>query len=84
MYIKLGPIYTHPYIFGAIQVLRNADEGGGVTFSGKRYEGVRYNIISITKGWVGGGPISWGKAFFFFFLLLCRAAFDATLEWPLM
>ena len=30
-------------------MLRNADGGGGVTFSGKkRYEGVRYNVISIT------------------------------------
>ena len=27
---------------------------GGVTFFGKkRYEGVRYNVISITRGWVG-------------------------------
>ena len=27
---------------------------GGVTFSGKkRYEGVRYNVISVTRGWVG-------------------------------
>ena len=27
---------------------------GGVTFSGKkRYEGVRFNVISITRGWVG-------------------------------
>ena len=26
----------------------------GVTFSGKiRYEGVRFNVISITRGWVG-------------------------------
>ena len=39
---------------GAIQVLRNPDGGGGVTFSGKkRYEGVRYNVISVTRGWVG-------------------------------
>ena len=35
---------------GAIQVLRNAD---GVRFSGKkRYEGVRFNVISVTRGWV--------------------------------
>ena len=28
--------------------------GGGVTFSeGKRYEGVMFNIISGTRGWVG-------------------------------
>ena len=33
-------------------MLRNAD--GGVRFSGKkRYEGVRFNVISITRGWVG-------------------------------
>ena len=36
-----------------MEVLRNAD-GGGVKFSGKkRYEGVRLNIISVTRGWVG-------------------------------
>ena len=34
----------------------NTDGVGGVTFSGKkRYEGVRYNVISVTRGWVGGG-----------------------------
>ena len=41
---------------GAIQVLRNADGGGGggVKFSGKkRYEGVMFNVISVTRGWVG-------------------------------
>ena len=41
---------------GAIQVLRIADEGGGggVRFSGKkRYEGVMFNVISVTRGWVG-------------------------------
>ena len=40
---------------GAIQVLRNADGGGGgVRFSGKkRYEGVMFNVISVTRGWVG-------------------------------
>ena len=39
---------------GAIQVLRDADVGGGVTFSGKKhYEGVMYNVISITRGCVG-------------------------------
>ena len=38
-------------LFGAIQVLRNDD---GVTFlGGKRYEGVRFNVISITRGLVG-------------------------------
>ena len=35
---------------GAIQVLRNADGGGGVRFSGKNhYEGVRFNIICVTR-----------------------------------
>ena len=35
-------------------MLRNADGGGGVTFSGrKHYEGVRYNVISVTTRWVG-------------------------------
>ena len=37
---------------GAIQVLRNA--GGGINFCGEnRYEGVRFNVISVTRGWVG-------------------------------
>ena len=36
---------------GAIQVLRNADGGGGIKFSGKkRYEGVKFNVIIITRG----------------------------------
>ena len=27
---------------------------GGVKFSGKmRYEGLRFNVISVTRGWVG-------------------------------
>ena len=36
-------------------MLRNADGGWeGVIFSGeKRYEGVRFNVISVTRGWVG-------------------------------
>ena len=35
-------------------MLRNADGGGGLRFSGKkRYEGVRFNVISVTRGWVG-------------------------------
>ena len=35
-------------------MLRNAD-GGGVChiFRKKRYEGVRFNVISVTRGWVG-------------------------------
>ena len=40
---------------GAIQVLRNADEGGGCQiFRGeKRYEGVMFNVVNVTRGWVG-------------------------------
>ena len=34
----------------AIHVLRNAMGGGG---GKKRYEGVRLNIISVMRGWVG-------------------------------
>ena len=35
-------------------MLRNADGGGGVKFSGKkRYEDVRFNVISVTRGWLG-------------------------------
>ena len=47
---------TSQGLIGAIQVLRNADGGGGggVIFSGKkRYEGVMFNVISVTRGWVG-------------------------------
>ena len=40
-------------VYGAIQVLRNA-VGVGVYFPGKkRYEGVRFNVIYVTRGWVG-------------------------------
>ena len=39
---------------GAIQVLCNADGGGGCQiFQEKCYEGVRFNVISVTRGWVG-------------------------------
>ena len=35
-------------------MLCNADGGGGGNiFRKKRYEGVMFNVISITKGWVG-------------------------------
>ena len=35
-------------------MLRNADGVRGVNFSGKkRYGGVRFNVISVTKEWVG-------------------------------
>ena len=43
-------------LLGAIQVLHNTDGGGGggvSNFPGKRYEGVRFNVISVTRGWVG-------------------------------
>ena len=31
-----------------------AGGGGGVRFSGKkRYDGVRFNVIGVTRGWVG-------------------------------
>ncbi len=41
--------------YGAIQVLRNEVEGGRVSdLSGKnRYEDVWFNVISVTRGWVG-------------------------------
>ena len=43
-------------------MLRNADGGGGVKFSREEhYEGVRFNVISVTRG-VGGGPNSRKKA----------------------
>ena len=39
---------------GAIQVLYNTVGGGVCQLSQKkRYEGVRFNVISITRGWVG-------------------------------
>ena len=46
-----------------VQVLRNADWGWGVKFSGiKRYEGVMFNIISATGGGrVGGVQFPGGK-----------------------
>ena len=49
--------------FGTIQVLRNAVGVGCVKFPGKkRYEGVWFNVISITRGWVGGGANSLEKS----------------------
>ena len=56
IYIRL---YLYNGILVVIQVLRNADGVGvgGVRFSGKkRYEGVMFNVISVTR--VGGVPIS--------------------------
>ena len=41
---------------GAIQLLRNAVGVCGCQLSRKkRYEGVRFNVISVTRGWVGDG-----------------------------
>ena len=35
-------------------MLRNADGGGGVKFSGEnRYKDVGFNVISVTRGWLG-------------------------------
>ena len=35
-------------------MLRNALGGGGVRFPGKkRYVGIRFNVITVTRGWVG-------------------------------
>ena len=40
-------------ILGAIQVNVTQMGAGGVNFSGeKRYKGVRFNVISVTSGWV--------------------------------
>ena len=52
-------------------MLRNAMGSAGVSFSGKKhYEGVRFNVISVMRGWVGVNfP---GKKY-------C-----VTLEWPLL
>ena len=61
-------------LLGAIQVLRNTDRGGGgggVKFSRKkRYEGVRFNVISVTRGWVG--------------VQFPEKKRYVTLEWPLI
>ena len=39
-------------------MLRSAMGGGGVSFSGKkRYEGVRFNVINVTRGWVGSNSL---------------------------
>ena len=60
------------HVLGAIQVLRNADGGGGVTFSGKKVlpRCVWFNVISVTRGWV---RVQFpGKKHY------------VTLEWPLV
>ena len=55
---------------GAIQVLRNAVVGGWVSAfpEKKRYDGVRFNVISVTRGWVG--------------LIFPGKKRYVTLEWP--
>ena len=51
-------------------MLRNTDGvGGGVKFSGKKhYEGIRFNVIGVTRGWVGSN---------------FQKKRYVTLEWPL-
>ena len=34
-------------------MLCNAVGGGGSVHGKKRYKGVRYNVITVTRGWVG-------------------------------
>ena len=48
---EAGHLSLRCVIYGAIQVLR----GGGVSniLGKKRYKGVRFNVISVTRGWVG-------------------------------
>ena len=49
---KLTPIHALVTLRGHSS---NEDGVGGVTFSEKkRYEGLRLNVISVTRGWVGG------------------------------
>ena len=68
--VSLSNILWKLYItLGAIQVLRNADGGGGGGCPFFRYEGVRFNVISVTRGWVGV-QIPGKKRY-------------VTLEWPL-
>ncbi len=51
-------------------MLRNAVGGGGVSFHGKkRYEDVRFNIISVTRGWAG---VEFPE----------KSVVNVTLEWP--
>ena len=53
----------HIYVtnmLGAIQVLRKAMGVEGVSFPGKKlYEGVRFNVISVTRGMVIYVLVSW-------------------------
>ena len=57
--VELGSVCMNvEHQIGALQVLRNADGGGGcLIFLGKkRYEGVMFNVISVTRG-------GWGSNF---------------------
>ena len=53
------PVFCEPktilrFALGVIQVLCNVDGGGGVyIFRKKHYEGVIFNVISVTRRWVG-------------------------------
>ena len=51
-----GTIFT----LGAVQVLRNAVGGVSIFPEKKRYEGVQFNVISVTRG--GWGPNSQEKS----------------------
>ena len=52
-------------------MLRNADGWGGCQiFWKKRYEGVRFNVIGVTRGWFRGLQFPGEKRY-------------VTLEWPL-
>ena len=58
-------------LISAIQVLGNANGGGGLKFyEKKRYEGGRFNVISVTRGWVRSNFLKKKKRY-------------VTLEWPL-
>ena len=49
---NIGQFKYYLHIQGAIQVLRTQWGWVGVSFPGKkRYQGVRFNVISITRGW---------------------------------
>ena len=55
---------------GAIQVLRNTMRVGGCQISREmRYEGVQFNVSSVTRGWAG--------------VNFHETKRYATLEWPL-
>ena len=52
---------------------------GGVKFSGKkRYEGVWFNVISVTRGWVGVQFPEKER-----YVVVLVADVGLTLEWPL-